>query len=76
MSAFQPEANAVTALKWNKVSENCLESHDGRYYVTKYMQDGKPIYQAIRKPGVSLLVAGDSKLCRAACAADCEEGNA
>lgn len=62
----------MSELKWNKVSEWCLESHDLRYYVTKFMLDGTPVYQAIRKPDTSLLVAGDSKLCRAACAADCE----
>lgn len=70
MSAFQPEANAVTALKWNKASDYCLESHDGKYCVTKYLQAGAPLYQAIKKPSESLLVAGTAKLCQQACQSD------
>lgn len=58
-------------LKWRQINEWCLESNKDGYRVTKYIQDGKPIYQAL-KGEKSLLVAGDSKLCRAACAADCE----
>lgn len=61
------------SLKWRQINEWCLESNKGGYRVTKYIQDGKPIYQAL-KGEKSLLVAGDSKLCRAACAADCEGG--
>lgn len=63
-------------LKWRQRDEWCLESDRGGYKVTKFLIDGDPVYQAF-KGDVSLLVAGDSKLCRAACAADCEgEGNA
>lgn len=64
------------SLKWKQASEWCLESDRGNYKVTKFLIDGNPVYQAF-KGDKSLLVAGDSKLCRAACAADCEgEGNA
>lgn len=66
----------TTQLKWRQSDEWYIESDKGGYRVTRYIQDGKPIYQAL-KGDKSLLVAGDSKLCRAACAADCEgEGNA
>lgn len=65
----------MTALKWEHTSEWCIESNKGNYVVTKYLQDGKPIYQAIKRPGTSLLVAGNSKLCRAACDADFETNN-
>lgn len=59
----------MSALKWKQTSEWCLESDKGGYKVTKYMQDGKPIYQAI-KGDQSLLVAGTSDLCKAACVED------
>jgi hypothetical protein len=36
----------------------------------KYIVNGKPKYQAIRKPDVSLLVADTADECKAACEAD------
>jgi hypothetical protein len=54
-------------LKWNRISDHCLESHDLCYYVTKYLQGGNPVYQAIRKPDVSLLVADNPDVCKAVC---------
>jgi hypothetical protein len=56
----------MSELKWRKASDWCLESNKGGYKVTKYMRDGQPIYQAI-KGDMSLLVAGNSELCKAAC---------
>jgi hypothetical protein len=38
--------------------------------VTKYIVNGKPVYQAIKKPGMSLLVADSADKCKAACEAD------
>lgn len=61
----------MSELKWRQRDEYCLESNKGGYKVTKFTIDGKPVYQAF-KGDVSLLVAGDSKLCRAACLKDCE----
>lgn len=57
-------------MKWNKASAWHLESDNGRYQVTKYIVNGKPIYQAIRKPATSLLVADSADKCKAACEGD------
>lgn len=46
------------------------ESDCGGYRVTTYIVNGKPVYQAIRKPGKSLLVADSADKCKAACEAD------
>lgn len=36
----------------------------------KYIVNGKPVYQAIRKPETSLLVADSADKCKAACEGD------
>jgi hypothetical protein len=57
-------------LKWTKASAWHLESDCKRYSVVKYIVNGKPKYQAIRKPDVSLLAADTADECKAACEGD------
>ena len=57
-------------MKWQQASKWHLESEDKRYMVTKYIVSGKPVYQAIRKPDVSLLVADSADKCKQACEED------
>lgn len=57
-------------MKWTKASKWHLESDCKRYSVVKYIVNGKPVYQAIRKPDVSLLVADSADKCKAACEVD------
>jgi hypothetical protein len=57
-------------VNWTKASKWHLESECKRYIVTKYIVNGKPKYQAIRKPDVSLLVADTADECKAKCEGD------
>lgn len=57
-------------MKWRQASKWHLESDCKRYSVVKYIVSGKPKYQAIRKPDVSLLVADSADKCKAACEVD------
>ena len=57
-------------MNWTKASKWHLESEDKRYMVTKYIVSGKPKYQAIKKPDVSLLVADTANECKAKCEGD------
>lgn len=59
-------------MNWTKASKWHLESEDKRYMVTKYIVNGTPVYQAIRKPATPLLVADSADKCKAACEVDCE----
>lgn len=57
-------------MKWFKASKWHLESDCKRYIVAKYMVNGKPNYQAVRKPETVLLVADSAEECKAACEVD------
>lgn len=57
-------------MKWQQASKWHLESDCKRYSVVKYIVNGKPKYQALRKPDVSLLVADSADKCKQACLED------
>jgi hypothetical protein len=54
-------------LKWVKHSAWCLKSEDGRFMVSKYKTAEGWVYQAIRLPDTSLLVANTADECKAKC---------
>jgi hypothetical protein len=57
-------------LNWQQSGKWTLQSDNGGYMVTKYIVNGKPVYQAIKRPATSLLVADSADKCKAACEAD------
>jgi hypothetical protein len=54
-------------LNWTKTNDYQLKSDDGRFAVTRYRVNGEYVYQAIRLPDTSLLVANTADECKAKC---------
>ena len=54
-------------MKWTKANDYQLKSDDGRFVVTRYRVNGEFVYQAIRLPATSLLVAKTADECKRAC---------